>query len=94
MRRGAAEVKGELLFSLGSVLDKPLGQFDFVRGKNSLVYARTLGDVEQQIVFAIDYFPTYEPHAEAHIHPMLKLTMKKLGEFALVARFNQFEMIW
>jgi len=42
-----------------------------------------LNAAEQQINFVTDYFPKYQPNAEAHIHPMLLLRMPRVSERAL-----------
>jgi hypothetical protein len=78
-----AHIKKELLASLVLVLDQPLKETGFVRKESSLAYVRTLNEAEQQIVFAVDYLPKYQPGAEAHIHPMLRIAMPKVSRAAL-----------
>lgn len=79
----SAEVKGELLEALASVLDEPLRQRGFTRKRNSLTYQRVLSAAEHQITLAIDCFPRYQPGAEAHVQPMLQLKMPAVSERAL-----------
>jgi hypothetical protein len=78
-----AEVKNWLLEALTAVMDEPLKRAGFARKKGSLTYSRTLNAAEQQISFVTDYFPKYQPGAEAHIHPMLQLKMSPVSENAL-----------
>jgi hypothetical protein len=70
-----AKVKQQLLTALAAVVDGPLRGEGFVREEGTLLYSRRVRDAEQDLLFSLDYFPTYEPGAEAHIHPMVQLRM-------------------
>jgi hypothetical protein len=82
--RTATEVKSEVVEALAAAVDESLKGFRFAREKGSLAYSRTLNAAGQEINFVTDFFPRYQPGAEAHIHPMLLLRMPEVGEKALV----------
>ncbi|WP_037435536.1 hypothetical protein [Sinorhizobium fredii] len=55
----------------------------FERQEGSFTYARILEDAEQDIVFAADYFPTYQPDEEVHLHPTMPLGMRSVTKAVL-----------
>jgi hypothetical protein len=76
-------VKDYLLNALVAFVDQPMSEEGFSRNRSSFTYTRTIKEAEQQIVFAADWFPKYQPGAEAHIHPMIRLAMPEVSKRAI-----------
>ena len=76
-------VKNHLLNALVAFVDEPMRNEGFARTKNIFTFTRKLNGSEQSIVFVADLFPKYQPGAEAHIHPMLRLAMPEVSRLAV-----------
>lgn len=68
---------------LGATLDRSLAKHGFKRPKRSTTYKRQLTHAVQEINVFADFFPRYEPTAEAHLHAHLILKFPELSEQAL-----------
>jgi hypothetical protein len=77
------EIKEILVCSLAECLDEFLYGFGFQRRKNSVNYIRKMNEMVQEISFLFHYKPRYQPGADAHIYPMLKLSEPKVCKVAL-----------
>jgi hypothetical protein len=81
--RTQKEIKADLLAALNTVGDERLALLGFERREGSFTYRRILEDAEQDIVFAADCFPTYQPDEEMHLHPAMRLGMRSVTKAAL-----------
>ncbi len=81
--RDKQDVKTDLLEALGSNGDSFVVPYGLKRGKSSLEYVASTERVRHAILVAADYFPKYEPSAEIHIHPVLRVGMPDVTEMAL-----------
>jgi hypothetical protein len=86
------EVKEDLLAALESEGDRPLSDVGFKRRKRSIYYTRKKANVSHIIVFFADFSPRYQPDAEAHLLPQMRLKMPLVSERAL-ALVNGNEML-
>ena len=77
------EIKQEILMALSEVIDNSLREIGFTRRRDSLSYVRSRAGTEQRIIFIVDFFPTYQPGAKAHIHPAIQLKMSEISRVAL-----------
>lgn len=68
---------------LVSALDRTLRDAGFARSGQSVVYTRNLNQAIQTIQLLVDYFPRYEPRAEAHIRPTIHVRIPSVSEQAL-----------
>jgi len=68
---------------LDGTADHALFEHGFKRRKGSIVYKRMFAESTQEIVFATDFFPSYEQDAEAHIHPFFVWKIPSVSEKAL-----------
>ena len=81
--RSKQEIKTDLLAALESEGDNPLNGMGFKRRKRSIYYTRKKASASHRIAFGIDLFPRYQPDAEAHILPKMRLEMPVVSERAL-----------
>ena len=81
--RTQKEIKADLLAALNSVGDERLALLGFERREGSFTYMRILEEAEQDIVFAADCFPTYQPDEEMHLHPAMRLGMRSVTKATL-----------
>jgi hypothetical protein len=81
--RSKQEIKTDLLAALASEGDGPLNEMGFKRRKGMIDYTRKKASAGHTIAFVTDLFPRYQPDAEAHIHPMMRLAMPSVSERAL-----------
>ena len=65
------------------VADEVLKKHGFKRRKGSLTYIRRLEELRQEIVMEAYFFPKYQPGAEIHISPSLRLFDDLLSDVAL-----------
>jgi hypothetical protein len=79
----AFQVKARLLEALSEGSDSALNSMQFQRKPGSLIYSRTLGVAKQEINLVTEYFPKYQPDAQAHIHPTVSLAMPAVSQCAL-----------
>ncbi|MDX0414953.1 hypothetical protein GHK39_19455 [Sinorhizobium medicae] len=77
------EIKADLLAALNAVGDERLALLGFKRREASFTYTRILHDAEQDIVFAADCLPKYQPDEEVHLHPTMRLCMRPVSKVAL-----------
>jgi hypothetical protein len=78
-----ANAQLHLLAALDQVVDMPLRARGFARKDGGLTFTRKLNASEQEIIFVVDWFPEYQPGAEAHIHPMFRVMMPAISKAAL-----------
>ncbi|MGH0247900.1 hypothetical protein [Sinorhizobium meliloti] len=81
--RTEKEIKADLLAALNAVGDERLALLGFKRREGSFTYTRILNDAEQDIVFAADYLPKYQPDEEVRLHPTTRLGMRPITKAAL-----------
>jgi hypothetical protein len=77
------DIRHDLLTALELEADDSLGALGFGRRKGTTEYKRQKKDATHAIVFVTDLFPRYEPDAEAHIHPKMRVAMPVVSERAL-----------
>lgn len=75
--------QSNLLEVLTQVVDEPLRSEGFIRKEGSVIFSRKLNASQQEIVFVADWNPKYQPGAEAHLHPMLRLKIPAISKLAV-----------
>jgi hypothetical protein len=81
--RAKKEIKADLLAALETEGDAPLREIGFKRWARSIHYIRKKADATHIISFYADLFPRYQPDAEAHLLPKMRLLMPSVSERAL-----------
>jgi len=77
------ELKKQLLDALAKTADPTLIEARFNRRKGSLVFVRVQKNAKHEIAFVVDWSPKYQPDAEAHIHPMVRVSIPEVSKQAL-----------
>jgi hypothetical protein len=78
-----SEIKSAIIEGLAVVLDGLMHQNGFSRREKSLCYIRDKDDAAQRIDFHFDVRPSYEPGADAHLLPLVKISMKEVNQIVL-----------
>ena len=83
MTKNFTDPQSKLLAALTQVVDEPLRNEGFSRKEGSAIFSRNLNGSQQEIVFVADWNPKYQPGADAHLHPMLRLKMPAISKSAI-----------
>jgi hypothetical protein len=78
-----SDSQSNLLAALAQVVDEPLRSEGFTRKHGSTIFTRKLNASQQEIAFVADWNPKYQPGAEAHLHPMVRIKMPTISKLAL-----------
>lgn len=78
-----SETKPDVLTALSSIADRALQRHGFQRKSGTLVYSRLHGQAKQEIEFSLQFSPSYEPSADVHIQPYMRIGIPSVSKVAL-----------